>query len=192
MGIALAVLVAGKSYPLITFEGRRIGDVTIATEQPFWYASPGKGQITIHKYYKVATDSILKNSPVVKDGCAIGIAAEPIEPGQVVHQCICDEDGRLIRTGGNIQEYPNLFSPPKHRLQSLSEHYEILREGLDRPPNFRTPDHISSREVIRAYPRIETGNSRKGYPGEDLLAREPKLTVTRSNTAEGVRVVNVP
>jgi altronate dehydratase large subunit len=153
VGVALAELELGRSYPLVTYEGKRIREITIATEQPPWYASRDKGSATIRKYYKVATEAILKNSPIVKDGCPIGIAAEPVEPGQVVHQDIRNERGRLIRTGGNIQEYPNLFAPPPHRLQSLSEHYEILREGLDRPPNFRIPDHAPSPDRIRVYPR---------------------------------------
>ena len=153
VGVALGELEPGQSYPLVTYEGKRIREITIPTEQPPWYGSGDKGPVTIRKYYKVATEAILKNSPIVKDGCPIGIAAEPVEPGQVVHQGIRNESGRLIRTGGNIQEYPNLFAPPPHRLQSLSEHYEVLREGLNRPPSFRTPDHVPSPDTILAYPR---------------------------------------
>ncbi len=155
VGVALAELEPGRSYPLVTYEGKRIREITIASEQPPWYGSLGKGPLTIRKYYKVATEAIPKNSSIVKDGCPIGIAAEPVEPGQVVHQGIGNQRGRLVRTGGNIKEYPNLFAPPPHKLLSLSEHYEILCEGLDRPPNFRTPDHILSQNTIRAYPRSD-------------------------------------
>jgi altronate dehydratase large subunit len=138
-GIALANLEAGKSYPLLTCQGEHLGRLQISETQPHWNFDASGGP-AIPRYHKVATEPVAKNNPITKDAVPIGLAAEEIMTGQLIHQHVEIMDGRMVRRGGNILEYPNLFLPPSEKMTTLASAYTISREGFDRPPALRPPE----------------------------------------------------
>ncbi len=153
VAVALADLEPGQSYPLLTYQGAQRCMVTVAASQPAWLAELPGGPQRIRRFFKVAVAPIALNDAIVKDDVPIGVASEPIAAGQVVHQCIRDEGGRMVRRAGNIAEYPNLFNPPADEMRTLAQSYAILRAGLNAPPELRPPDHAPAAEHFLGYLR---------------------------------------
>jgi altronate dehydratase large subunit len=139
VGIALTDLQAGKMYPLYTCQGEYLGDLRISEVQPPWSLHPAAGP-AVPRYHKVATRPIAKNDPIIKDAVPIGLASEEVMVGQLVHQHIEIETGHMVRRGGNILEYPNLFSPPPEKMATLASAYTVSREGYDKAPPLRPPE----------------------------------------------------
>ncbi|MCX5910279.1 MAG: hypothetical protein NTY64_24670, partial [Deltaproteobacteria bacterium] len=137
-GIALSDLQAGHAYPLYTCQGEYLGDLRIAEAQPPWSLAPSGPAIP--RYHKVATGPIAKNDPIIKDAVPIGLVSEEVMEGQLVHQHIEIETGHMVRRGGNILEYPNLFSPPPEKMATLASAYTVFREGYDKIPSLRPPE----------------------------------------------------
>jgi len=155
VGIALQDLTCGASYPLVTAGAKEHRTLHIPADQPDWCRITGQAG-SVPRYHKVATTAIPKNSPVVKDGTAIGVATSDIRQGERVDLCLKNSGGTLERVGGNIQEYPNLYQPPAEPLEILAAAYRIYRDGFDRRPTLRPREsltEIPGCPVVSVYPR---------------------------------------
>jgi altronate dehydratase large subunit len=154
VGIALADLPCGGSYPRITSGGEHLGLLPVPEDQPAWCATDGRIAV-IPRFHKVATRAIPRNAAIVKDGVPIGIASSDIHPGQSVDQCIRSPPGAGTILEGNIKEYPNLYLPPSESLETLSSAYTILRDGFDRHsrPRPREEEPVAGGSFVSAYPR---------------------------------------
>lgn len=155
VGIALADLSCGASYPLVTAGDKSRDTLLIPTDQPDWTRISGLAG-TVPRYHKVATTAIPRNAPVIKDGIAIGVATADIRPGEQVDLCMKNTGGTLERVGGNIQEYPNLYQPPAEPLETLAAAYRIYRDGFDRRPALRPREELldsSGGLTVSVYPR---------------------------------------
>jgi hypothetical protein len=136
VGVALADLQAGHAYPLYTCKGEYLGSLRISEEQPPWSLDSSK-VFAIPRYHKVATRPIAQNDSIIKDSVPIGLASEAVMTGQLIHQHIEIEAGHMVRRGGNILEYPNLFSPPSEKMTTLATAYTVCRDGFDKTPALR-------------------------------------------------------
>ncbi|HEX9935142.1 MAG TPA: UxaA family hydrolase, partial [bacterium] len=112
---------------------------------------------------------IAQNDPIIKDAVPIGLASEEVMTGQLVHQRIEIAAGHMVRRGGNILEYPNLFSPPPEKMATLASAYTVSREGFEKPPAMRPP-------------------SAQNAPEMEMLADAPLISVyRRAGNAAGSR-----
>lgn len=154
VGIALADLQTGDVCPVYSCEGDVLGSLTISGTQPSWSIETAQA-CAIPRYHKVATQPLTRNDPVIKDGVPIGVASEDVMPGQLVHQRIDVSSGCLVRLGGNILEYPNPFSPPPEKMETLAAAYTVSREGFDKSPVLRSPepDRSSDAPLVSVYRR---------------------------------------
>ncbi len=156
VGIALADLPCGRSYPLVTFGEKERGSVPVPEEQPDWCRDEG-GAAVIPRYHKVATVAIPRDAAIIRDGTAIGIAMADIRVGQRVDQSLASRGKPAGQPGGNIREYPNPYQPPAESLETLARAYAIYRDGFDRHPVLRPreqhPDHDCP--CVSVYPRAD-------------------------------------
>ena len=154
VGIALSDLRAGHDYPLYTCSGKYLGSLPIAETQPPWSLEPSQGP-AVPRYHKIATQPIAQNDPIIKDAVPIGLASEEVMIGQLVHQRIEIVSGHMVRRGGNILEYPNLFSPPPEKMATLAAAYIVAQKGFDKLPFMRPqePDMPADGPLVSVYRR---------------------------------------
>jgi altronate dehydratase large subunit len=154
VGIALADLPCGSSYPLITFGETERGLLPIPEEQPDWCREEGRGAV-IPRYHKVATEDIPRNAAIIKDGTPMGVATADIHAGHRVDQSLADEGKNFGRPGGNIREYPNPYQPPAESLETLAAAYSIYLDGFDRHPVLRPREKTPAGDPpgVSVYPR---------------------------------------
>ncbi|OPX65376.1 MULTISPECIES: UxaA family hydrolase [unclassified Methanoregula] len=152
VGIALADLPCGGSYPLITFGESGRGSLAIPENQPSWFAGSGAPAV-IPRYHKVALRAIPPDAAVVKDGTVIGAATTAILPGQQVDLVVGDRGV----TAGNIREYPDPYQPPAESLETLAAAYAIQRDGFDRCPVLRSREDLPDYNgvAVPVYPRAD-------------------------------------